>query len=332
MQLSDRIGRRMKLHDIHVLMAVVQAGSMNKAAVVLNTTQSAISRSIADLESTMGVPLLDRSPQGVAATHYGQALLRRSIVAFDELKQSVQDIEFLSQPGGGELSIGSSPAQAEGFVFAVLERLSRGYPRIVVQVVLGGIFEMCEQLRERRIDLGFSRLSGAAPPEDIDQEVLFHDPLVVVAGTANPWARRRKIRLAELVDEPWTWTSPGTLVDSLVVEAFRASGLKPPRATIYAGAINMRLKLVATGRFLAVVPASTLRFHDNRASIKMLPLELPMTQEQTGIITLKNRTLSPLAHLFIQCARDIAKPLALRQERSGRGNRGNASAGTPKIA
>ena len=88
MEFSDRIGRRMKLHDIHVLIAVVQAG-MGKAAALLNTTQSAISRSIADLENTMGVRLLDRSHQGVEATNYGRALLKRSIAVFDELKQSV---------------------------------------------------------------------------------------------------------------------------------------------------------------------------------------------------------------------------------------------------
>ena len=65
MRMSDRIGRRMKLHDLHVFIAVVQAGSMNKAATLLNTGQSAISRSIAELEQTVGVRLVDRSPQGV---------------------------------------------------------------------------------------------------------------------------------------------------------------------------------------------------------------------------------------------------------------------------
>ena len=62
MQVSDRIGRRMKLHDLHVLMTVVQAGSMNKAAALLNTGQSAISRSIAELEHTVGVRLVDATP------------------------------------------------------------------------------------------------------------------------------------------------------------------------------------------------------------------------------------------------------------------------------
>jgi DNA-binding transcriptional LysR family regulator len=89
MQVSDRIGRRMKLHDLNVLMAVVQAGSMSKAAALLNTTQSAISRSIAELEHTIGARLLDRGPQGVEPTQYGRALLNRGIAAFGELKQGI---------------------------------------------------------------------------------------------------------------------------------------------------------------------------------------------------------------------------------------------------
>src|SRR5262245_42118812 len=98
MQVSDRIGRRIRLHDLHVLMAVVQAGSMRKATAVLNTTQSAISRSIADLEQTIGARLLDRSSHGIEPTRYGQALLKRGVAVFDELKQGVREIEFLSDP------------------------------------------------------------------------------------------------------------------------------------------------------------------------------------------------------------------------------------------
>src|SRR4051812_6815783 len=316
MQVSDRIGRRIKLQDLHVLMAVVQAGSMNKAAAVLNTTQSAISRSIADLEQTMGVQLLDRSSQGVEPTQYGQALLKRGVIAFDELKQGVQDIEFLSDPGAGELHIGSSPAMSEGVVLAVIEKLSQQYPRVVFHASSGGTLELYDHLRARRIELGF--VSGAVDEEDMDREILFEEPLVVVAGVDNPWARRRKINLAELVNEPWTWPAAGTAFDARVVEAFRASGLKPPRAKVYAEAINMRTTLAANGRFLAVVPAYIMRFSAKHVSLKVLPVELPTTHRQIGIITLKNRMLSPLAQLFIDCARDIAKTLAKGQAPSGR--------------
>src|SRR5712691_2326005 len=105
MQMSDRIGRRMKLHDLHVLMAVTQAGSMRKAAALLNTTQSAISRSIADLEQTIGARLLDRSPQGIEPTRYGSALIKRGVAVFDELKQDVRDFKFLSNPNSVEFLI-----------------------------------------------------------------------------------------------------------------------------------------------------------------------------------------------------------------------------------
>jgi DNA-binding transcriptional LysR family regulator len=291
-------------------MAVVQAGSMGKAAAVLNTTQSAVSRSIADLEGTVGVRLLDRSPQGVEPTQYGRALLKRGTIVFDELKQSVKDIEYLSDPGAGELSIGSGAPHLQGITFAILDRLSRQYPRSVFQVIVAGTLELHEALRERRIELAFTRMAQSTPPDDIDQDVLFEDPHVVVAGVQNPWARRRKVKLAELVNEPWTWLSPGSLVDSIVVDAFRANGLKPPSAAIYVDDPNVRIKLAATGRFLAVVPASTQRFHDQRASVKVLPVELPTPHRQTGIVALKNRTLSPLAQRFIETAREVAKPLA----------------------
>src|SRR5450631_1788673 len=110
MQLSDRIGRRMKLHDLHVLMAVVQAGSMNKAAALLDTTQPAISKSIAELERTVGVRLLDRSAQGVEPTAYGRALLDGGTAVFDDLRQAVKNIEFLADPTVGEIRVGSNEA------------------------------------------------------------------------------------------------------------------------------------------------------------------------------------------------------------------------------
>jgi len=301
----------MKLHDIHVLMAVVQAGSMGKAAALLNTTQSAISRSIADLEHSVGVRLLDRNPHGIEPTQYGRALLKRGVAVFDELKQSVQDIEFLSDPGAGELRVEASAGLTEGIVTTVIERMSRQYPRAVFHVVLAGTLALYNDLRERRAEVGVERTFGTVP-EDMDREVLFEDPLVVVAGIKNRWSRRRKVKLAELVNEPWTWAAE-TVFDTMVVEAFRASGAKPPRAAVYSDAVNMRLRLAATGRFLTVVPSFMLKLPTKRVSLKVLPIELPTMHRQIGIIRLKNRTLSPLAQLFIEHTREVAKTLTKRK-------------------
>ena len=83
-----RIERRIGLHDLRVLMAVVQAGSMGKAARLLATSQPAISRSIGELEHALGVRLVDRSAQGIEPTPYGRALLKRGTVVFDELSKA----------------------------------------------------------------------------------------------------------------------------------------------------------------------------------------------------------------------------------------------------
>jgi DNA-binding transcriptional LysR family regulator len=154
MQLRDRIGRRMKLQDLHVLMTVVQAGSMGKAAALLNTGQSAISRSIAELEQALGVRLLDRHRQGVEPTEYGRAFLECGAAVFDDLREGVKKIERLADPGTGEVRIGSSPYLTEIFVPAVIKRLSRRYPRIVFHLVAAEETErLRRELTERKIDL-----------------------------------------------------------------------------------------------------------------------------------------------------------------------------------
>lgn len=159
MQLSDRIGRRIKLHDLHVLMAVVQAGSMSKAARILNTTQPAISRSISDLEDAIGVRLLDRSRQGVEPTGYGRALLDGGVAMFDDLRQAVNNIEFLIDPTVGEIRIGPPDPLIVGVLPVVFDRLSGKFPGISIHVtpIVSGALQY-HDLRERKIDLFFGRI------------------------------------------------------------------------------------------------------------------------------------------------------------------------------
>src|SRR6516164_3382373 len=98
---DSRIGRRVRLRDLHILFAVAQHGSMAKAGAHLNMSQSAVSQAIAAIESALGVRLLDRTSRGVEPTIYGSALLHRELAAFDELRIGVNEIESLADPGTG---------------------------------------------------------------------------------------------------------------------------------------------------------------------------------------------------------------------------------------
>src|SRR6478672_8298014 len=196
MQVSDRIGRPIKLQDLHVLMAVVQAGSMNKAAALLNTGQSAISRSIGELERTVGVRLLDRNPQGVEPTEYGRALLSGGAAVFDDLRQAVKNIEFLADPAAGEVRIGCTPLLAASFVSAVIDRLSRRYPRMVFHLVTGYVETLHRELSGRNVDLLIARRFGPLAEERLAFEFLFDDSSVIAVGARSPWVRRRRIDFA----------------------------------------------------------------------------------------------------------------------------------------
>ena len=310
MQVSDRIGRPIKLQDLHVLMAVVQTGSMNKAAVLLNTGQSAISRSIAELEHAVGVRLLDRNPQGVEPTQYGRALLDGGAAVFDDLRQALKTIEFLADPTAGEVRIGSSALLAASFVSAVVERLSSRYPRITFHLVTGHVEAMHRELSERNVDFLIARRFGPIADERLDFEFLFDDSFVVAAGVHHPCARRRKIELAELVNEAWVLPPPGSVIASVVMEAFRTRGLDYPRTTVVTESSEVRTSLLATGRFVTIFPTSALRFSARSLEVKTLPVELPMARLPNGIVVPKTRALSPVAQLFIDCAREVAKPLA----------------------
>jgi DNA-binding transcriptional LysR family regulator len=318
MQLSDRIGRRIRLHDLNVLIAVVEAGSMNRAASLLNTGQSAISRSIADLEHAVGAQLLDRGPRGVEPTECGRALLSGGIAMFDELRQAVKHIEFLVDPGVGRIRIGTTIPLATSFVDSVIDRISRQHPRILFDLVTAQTDELHRNLVQRKLDLLISWKRGPELDQETAFEFLYDDSYVIVAGSKNPWTRRRKIVLADLINEAWTLPPPETVLGKAVVEAFRRSGLPPPTATVSTLPREVRMRFLATGRFLTIFPASGLKFSDQTPDVKVLPVELPLAGLSVGIVTLAGRTLSPVARLFIEHARQAAKSLRMGRQRDGR--------------
>ena len=309
MQLNDRIGRRMKLQDLHVLMAVVQAGSMGKAAERLSTVQPAISRSIAELERTLGVRLLDRHRQGVEPTEYGRALLECGVTVFDGLRQGLQNIEFLSDPTAGEVRVGSILPLAAGFVSTVVDRLSRRHPGIVFHLAAAEAETLHRDLVGREIDLAIVKRIGPFANEQFSIETLFHDSYSVVAGAQHPWARRRRVALAELASQSWVLPSTEKVSGAILRDAFHASGLDYPRVSVVTLPTEVRASLLATGRFLSIFPTSALQFIADRPALKVLPVVLPIAPVPVGIVTLKKRTLSPTARLFIEHAREAARPL-----------------------
>jgi DNA-binding transcriptional LysR family regulator len=306
---NDRVLRRLKLSDLRLFHAVVERGGMARAAAHLNISQPAVSKAIAALEQTVGVRLLERHSQGVEPTVYGNALLKGGVAVFDELKQSLQEIGFLADATVGELRIGCTEPLAAGFLAAVIDSVSKQYPRIGFEVVAADPATLIERdLKQRKIELAIAPTSGLNLGADIAVDLLFDDRQVVMTGAQSKLLRRRNLRLADLVHEPWIWPPTNSIIGHAMTEAFQTSGLELPHNRVVTFSVPLCYQLLNCGRFLAMLPISIARLGKG-SSVRVLDVGFPTISRPTGIVTLKKRTLSPLTQLFIKKVREFTRSL-----------------------
>jgi DNA-binding transcriptional LysR family regulator len=171
-------------------------------------------------------------------------------------------------------------------------------------------------LRDRSLDVVLARFRGPpdAEHEDLEIETLFDDHLVIAAGMHNRWTARRRIDLAELIDEPWVMTPANTWNTQMLAEAFRARGLAMPKPCLVSFSVHLRANLLARGAFVAPFPASIMHMNASEFSLKVLPVDLPKMPWPVSVVTLKNRTLTPVAQLFIDQLRAFTRQMVVEAE------------------
>jgi DNA-binding transcriptional LysR family regulator len=318
MDWADRIGSRVRLRDLHVVLAVAECGSMSKAATRLAISHPVVSKTVSDLERTLGVRLFDRTSQGVELTTYGRVLLNCGNIVFDEMRQGLRQIEFLTNPDSGDLRVGFPEVEIAGIVPSIMQRFIQKFPRVRLQVIHANTSMLqFQELRDRNVELLIGRVRTAVLEDDLALESLFDDSLVAVAGPESPWGRRKRIELAELVDEAWILPPYNSVPGPFITEIFRANNLQPPNPSISTLSHQLTISLIATGRFIGLLNRTVVASSGAQVGLKILPVDLPAHRIAVDIITIKHRTLSPLAKLFIDCAREAATQFKPRAK-SGR--------------
>jgi len=306
MQWADRIGRRVKLRDLHILLAVAQFGSMSRAAAEMSISHPVISKAISDLERTLGVRLFDRTAQGVELTIYGQAMLSCGLAVFDEMRQGLKRVEALSDALSGELRIGCPEVMAAGLLPVIADRFLQKHPRIQLQTISADThLGQFQELRARNVELLLGPIPKPFLHEDLNAEVLLDEPFYVIAGCDGRWAHRRRVELRDLMNERWILPPPDSLPRTLIAEIFKELNLPMPSASMIHLSIHLTTLLPATGGFVAMVPGYVAKFCGKHLPLKILPMELPVRRISVGVVTLKNRTMNPLAKLFIECTQEV---------------------------
>ena len=303
--------KRLKLRDLRILAAVAKAGSMARAARELSMSQPAVSKAVQDLEAILGARLFDRTSRGIEPTVYGAVMLRRAIAALDELAQGASDLEFLANPEHGELRVVCSEGMASGILPVILQRLLTVRPGLSFHVFASDVPDQsyARLVANRDVEIMLGRYPKPFVSADLEVEHLFDDPLVVVAGRQHPKARKRKLQLSQLLDEPWILLPTQAAIAGVVHNVFAASGLPFPRAAVYTLSIHVRYSMLASGNFITTMPASSLRVSPFRDLMTVLPVQLPGGPGPVGLVKVKGHTLSPVAELFAEAARAVSLEL-----------------------
>jgi DNA-binding transcriptional LysR family regulator len=223
----------------------------------------------------------------------------------------LKQIEFLTDPTSGELAVGCPEIIIAGILPAIAEQFLQQYPAVKLRVIHADTALMqLDQLRERNVELLIGRMPQPFIEDDLVSEQLFDEPFVAVAGMHSRWARRRHIELAELAEESWVLPPSESAPGLLIAEIFQAAGLAPPAPSIVTLSVQLTTTLVATGKFVGIFPSSVAQFSAKRVGLKVLSVKVPGLRASVSIVTVKRRTISPLAELFISSARVIAKSIS----------------------
>lgn len=306
-----KLARRMRLRDLDTFLAVVRIGGMRKAAEALHVSQPAVSKAIQELESVLGVPLFHRKQGGAQLTAHGEVLVEHAAALFEELRIGMQELEHVSDPEGGEARCGSMETLNAGLVGAAVERITALYPRMRIQIQAAESHQLIDHyLRQRVVDFVVARPPALPLPHDMAGEALFHDGVNVVVGRTHRLANRRKISLSEVLSESWILSTNENLAGSPLFAACERARLAMPPKVLVTGSINIRYKLLATGRFITLMPTSMLRFARHVTPVLALPIAFPAWQTPTMIVTIRDRArMGPAAQRFVDTLREMAAPL-----------------------
>lgn len=319
--LFDLLARNMTMRQMRMLLAVAEQKSVIRAAQELHVAQPAISRALGALERTLGVALFDRLPQGMTATVFGDALLRRIRAIFGELRDAGEELRSLQDGAYGHVRIGCTRLLVAGALPRVLSVFLRQRGGIDVSIIEGSTDALMGELRARNVDIVIGRLPSSAGREpDLRYEALFEERLLLVCPPDHPLVRRRKVSLADLMNEPWVLPLRQSMLFRAIAETFSAHELPLPAARVQVESPRIMLKLVSTAGMIGLVPGSNLTDAGLLERVAVLSAAEAISYGSVGFMTLGAKDPTPATAALIAVLR-TELPAIVHQMKPGKTNR-----------
>lgn len=244
----------MDLRQLRQFLAAVEHRNLGRAAASLHITTPALSKSLANLETELGVRLVDRGPRGVTPTVFGASLARHAKTMAAEERHARADIARLQGAEQGRIAVGGTASAGGALLVRALAALSQARPGVRIDVVGGRHGALIESLRDGALDLVVTGFGTDAPDPNLKTHVLADDTYATVVRAAHPLARRRRIAPADVVAYPWVVASNIAEVIPGWASVFTDEGLDPPQPAIASDSYLFIKSVLGEGDFVAVLP------------------------------------------------------------------------------
>lgn len=298
---------RLKMRQVLLLVALDEQRNMHRAAASLRMTQPAATRLLGGLERMLGMKLFERGPRGLVPNAYGESLIRHARAMLATLDHAREEMNALAEGASGRIALGALLVAAPVLVPLALARFKERHPNHTVLVREGSATALLPALRRGELDLVVGRVTSDVPSDGLEFEAYYREPMTVVARVGHPLARRRALKLRELVGEAWIFPAPEAPYRRRLDAAFQQAGVAPPRRLVESVSVAVNKMLVQKTDMLGVMPRDVAREYAALGLLRILPVRLPPPSGPVGVITATGRPLPPGGAELIQALREAAR-------------------------
>jgi DNA-binding transcriptional LysR family regulator len=300
----------MEHRQLERFLAVIDHGSLAAAARQLHLTQQALSASLANLEQDLGVRLFDRSPGGITQpTAHGTALVRHARAQLAGAERARQELRNLSDGQIGTVTVGLGESFAGDIIAQAVLRFREVRPGIRINLIEG----YSEKLRHRLYDGEFDFIAAGVSAWELasgfTRDVIYSTSDVIAVRPEHPLAGRRNLTLRDLEGHAWLvpYSRPADL--QVIIEAFVAENLEPPRRIVGSDAYRIGMQLLLASDLLLMVSPALIAPELGRrpATLRALDIDRPTVQRNASLIYPTDRPLTPPAALLLEEVRRVAR-------------------------
>jgi DNA-binding transcriptional LysR family regulator len=302
-RLERWITRKFRLRHVELIAELHDCGSILKAARRLSLTQPTVTKALRDVESTLGVQLFERSNRGLEPTAYGEIFARHAKIVLAQLRHAAEELESLRAGYSGKVTVGTLLAASASILPDAIAMLKKQRPAVAISVVVGTYDILMPSLLVGDLDMVLGRLPDEGRSRALVYEEFYAEPICVVARRGHPLARKRRLSLRELANEPWLLPLPETALRRQIERAFVEAGAPLPRNVIESVSILTNRALLRKWDCIGVMPYHVALDDVELGLLAILPVKLKSIETPVGAILRAPGKLPPAAAALLDCLR-----------------------------